>query len=57
MDLEVEWFQKVGVFLLGITFSLSDIHEQSGVFGDGQWAGFIIVDKGLMNDQESVGFQ
>src|SRR5262245_28930952 len=33
-----------------ITFSLGRVHEQRGVFRDMQWAGFVRVDVGVVND-------
>src|SRR5687767_13817593 len=37
-----------------VTFSLGDVHQQGGVFRDGQGAGFVGVQMGIVHNQSSA---
>ena len=38
-----------------ITFPLRDLHEQRGVFGDVERAGFLGIDERVVNDEQAAG--
>lgn len=47
--------EHAGVFGVGVAFALGDVHEEGGVFGDGNGAGFVVVEEGPVDDEEAVG--
>ena len=54
-DVEMQAVEQGGVFGVGVAFALGDVHEEGGVFGDGDGAGFVVVEEGPVDDEEAVG--
>ena len=52
--LEAGVIEKNAHFSERIAFAFSDVHQEGGVLGDMEGAGFLRVDEGVVDDGETV---